>query len=85
MTKIGTQDHQVFLALLREIRTRAGVRQVDIAKRIGVHQSMISKYELGQRRLDVLELRDICAALGVSLTNFVRELESQLDRTDETE
>ena len=85
MTKIGTQDHQVFRALLKEIRTRAGVRQVDIAERMGVPQSRISKYELGERRLDVLELRDICAALGVSLTDFVRKLESRLDRTDETE
>ena len=85
MTKIGTHDYQVFLALLREIRTTAGVRQVDIAERMGVPQSMVSKYELGERRLDVLELRDICAALDVSLTDFVRKLESRLDRTDETE
>ena len=85
MTKIGTRDHQIFLALLKETRTRAGVRQIDIAERMGVPQSMISKYELGERRLDVLELREVCAALGVSLTDFVRKLESRLDRTDETE
>ncbi len=85
VAKIGTREHRVFVTLLKETRTRAGVRQVDIAERMGVPQSMISKYELGERRLDVLELREVCAALGVSLTDFVRKLEAQLDRPNETE
>ena len=85
MTKIGTRHHHVLLALLRDFRTRAGIRQIDVAERMNVPQSMVSKYELGERRLDVLELRDVCAALDLSLIDFVRELETRLDREDEAE
>ena len=49
-----------------------------MAEKLHVPQSMISKYEVGERRLDLLELRDICAALGISLVEFVQELEKRL-------
>lgn len=63
----------------------AGFRQVDLAKKLRVPQSMISKYEVGERRIDLLELREICAALGVSLVEVVEELENLLSKdTDET-
>ena len=77
MTKIRTERHTL-LGLLKEMRIEAGLRQVDLAEKLHVPQSMISKYEGGERRLDLLELRDICAALGVSLVEFVRELENRL-------
>ncbi len=64
--------------LLRELRTEAGLRQSDLAKRLGQPQSFISKYESGERRLDVLELREICRALGISLKDFVERLEQTL-------
>ena len=77
MTKIRTERHTL-LELLKEIRIEAGLRQVDLAEKLHVPQSMISKYEVGERRVDLLELRDICAALGISLVEFVRELEKRL-------
>ena len=77
MTKIRTERHTL-LGLLKEIRIEAGLRQVDLAEKLHVPQSMISKYEVGERRIDLLELRDICAALGISLIEFVRELEKRL-------
>jgi hypothetical protein len=36
----------------------------------------VSKYELGTRRLDLLELRDVCKVLGVSLVDFVRTFDA---------
>lgn len=85
MTKIGTRDHRVLMTFLRDARTRTGLRQADVANRMKAPQSMVSKYELGERRLDVLELRDVCSALGLSLTDFVRELEMRLDAPDEAQ
>jgi transcriptional regulator with XRE-family HTH domain len=41
-------------------------------------QSYVSKYELGERRLDVLEVREVCRALGYSLAEFVKKLEARL-------
>ena len=77
MTKIRTERHTL-LELLKEIRIEAGLRQVDLAGKLHVPQSMISKYEVGERRVDLLELRDICEATGISLVEFVRELEKRL-------
>ena len=67
------------LALLRAARKEAGMRQMDLADRLGQPQSYVSKYESGERRLDLLELRQICNALGVSLEAFIRRLESAFD------
>lgn len=65
-------------ALLRQIRRQAGLRQVDLAERLGQPQSFVSKYESGERRLDILELRMVCTAVGVSLQDFVARLEETL-------
>ena len=64
--------------LLRQMRTEAGLTQAEVAQRLGQPQSFVSKYESGERRLDVLELRLVCQAVGVSLREFVRRLEKGL-------
>lgn len=66
-----------FLFLLREIREKSGIRQIDMAERLGVPQSFISKYESGDRRLDIFELREICLLLGISLENFVHQMDEK--------
>ena len=63
---IYTPEHRWVVALLRTIRQEAGLRQVDVAQRLGRPQSFVSKYESGQRRLDLVELRAICGALGTT-------------------
>lgn len=70
---------QRFLALLRRVRMDAGLRQADLARKLRQPQSFVSKYESGERRIDVLELREICRVLGVSLTEFVRRMENDSD------
>ena len=45
--------------LLREIRAEAGLRQIDLAKRLDQPQSYVSKYEAGERRLDIIELENV--------------------------
>jgi transcriptional regulator with XRE-family HTH domain len=64
-----------FLSLLRQMRLDAGLRQEDLAAKLGEPQSFVSRYECGERRLDVLELRQICRTLHVSLSEFVRRLD----------
>jgi transcriptional regulator with XRE-family HTH domain len=68
-------DRQKLYTLLRQIRLDAGLRQVDVANRIGQPQSFVSRYEVGERRLDLLELRQVCAAVGISLAEFIRRFE----------
>ena len=66
------------VGLLHEVRIEAGLTQMELAGRIGRDQTFVSKYESGQRRLDVLELREICQAIGIALEEFARRLEKAL-------
>lgn len=79
METLRSKERRVLRQLLREARRQAGLRQVDLAARLGVPQSLVSKIEVGERRLDLLELRAICKALGLSLGEFVARLEKRLD------
>lgn len=73
-----SRDYKILLHQLREARTRAGLSQEALAERIGQTQSFVSKCERGERRLDVLELRQYCQAVSIPLTSFVRNLEKLL-------
>jgi transcriptional regulator with XRE-family HTH domain len=72
------KQQKVLLSLLRELRMQAGIRQVDMARALGKPQAFVSYYESGARRLDLLELRQICKILGVSLSQFVGKFEKLL-------
>jgi hypothetical protein len=44
-------------------------------------QSFISKCERGERRIDLVELRTFCAAMGIPLNEFVSRFQKMLKRT----
>ena len=77
----GTLEQQRLQDLLRQIRLDVSMRQADLAARLGQSQSFVSKYESGERRLDLLELRQICEAVGISLSEFVRRFEESSHET----
>jgi len=45
---------------------------------LNVPQSLVSKYESGERRLDILEVREVCQALEVPFPEFAKRLEKEL-------
>jgi transcriptional regulator with XRE-family HTH domain len=69
------QEH--LRTLLRTIRVEKGLRQVDLAERLGQPQSFVSKYENGERRLDFIEVARVCEALRISFAEFVRRFEEE--------
>jgi len=75
---IYTDEYAAFLGLLRETRKAASLTQVQLAKRIRQSQSFVAKVEVGQRRLDVIQLRTILHVLGTTLPAFVSDLEGRL-------
>jgi transcriptional regulator with XRE-family HTH domain len=76
--KIYIAQRNLMTELLREVRLEVGLTQVELAARIEKDQAYVSRYESGQRRLDVLEVREICQAIGITLEEFVRKLEKAL-------
>ena len=75
------EQQKLLQELLQQMRRHAGISQTDLANRLGKPQSYVSKYESGERRLDLIELRHICKTLGLSLTEIVRKFESFLNDT----
>ena len=59
------------LRLLVKARRDAGLRQVDLAGRLGKPQSFVSKLERGERRVDVVELVLVVRAIGVDEVAFL--------------
>ena len=68
-------DRLKIATLLRDLRLEKDLRQTDIAERLGETQSYVSRYEKGDQRLDLVELRAICRALQVSLSEVVSRLD----------
>jgi transcriptional regulator with XRE-family HTH domain len=73
-----TREHRVLTELLRDVRARSGMTQIDLAKKLKESQSYISKWERGVLRLDLVQVRSLCQALGMTLQELVVEYEKRL-------
>ena len=66
-------------ALLRQIRAEAGLSQANLAQKLSQPQSFVSKYESGERRLDLIEIKKVCSATGIPLKKFIERFEKLTD------
>jgi len=83
---IFSEEYQQFLRMLRGAREAAELTQEEVADRLGQTQSFVSKYERGERRLDLVETHAICDALRLSfpefVADFIRAIKTQLNSKD---
>jgi transcriptional regulator with XRE-family HTH domain len=71
---VFSNDYKRFLALLIAERKSAGLTQQDLADRLGKPQSFVSKYERGERRLDVVEFIDVARIMGADPGKIIAKL-----------
>lgn len=69
-------ESEVLRQMLLAARHEAGLTQADMAEAWGVPQERISAIERGIRRLDLVELQDLCNLLGVDLLEFVKDFQT---------
>ena len=75
MTKsVFTTKYERFRLLLIEARKNAGLTQVELAQRLSLPQSYVSKYERGERRLDVIEFLEVAFILNLDVVSFLQQL-----------
>ena len=77
---IYSSEYDAVVRLLRAARKTARITQVELAERLGLTQSLVSKMERGDRRLDIIEVRTMCRAIGISFPEFVNQLERKLSK-----
>lgn len=65
------EKREALTALLKSLRSEAGLTQTEMANLLGKPQSYVSKYESGERRLDFVEVLEVCESLGVTPQAFV--------------
>jgi transcriptional regulator with XRE-family HTH domain len=73
-SSISNPKYENFRKLLIEYRLKQGATQTQLAERLGRPQSFVSKYENGERRLDLIEFLDIAATLEIDPFDFIKEL-----------
>lgn len=72
MTKsIYTKEYKKVIERLKKARLEAGLKQIEVAKKLGKPQSYISKIERGERRIDITELKKIAEIYKKSINYFI--------------
>lgn len=64
--------------MLQRERRVCGLTQEDVAADLGRAQSFVSKYEQGERRLDVIDFIRVCEVLSTNPSVLIRELRKEL-------
>jgi transcriptional regulator with XRE-family HTH domain len=79
MTKaIYRREHVIFLQVLKRMRVESGMTQAQCSAALGRPQSFMSDVERGVRRLDTVQVRDLCLALKTDLITFITAYEQAL-------
>ena len=71
---ITKPEYKRLRLLLVEARERAGLTQAQVAEKLQRAQSFVSKYELGDRRLDVIDFMHVCACLDADPGDILRQI-----------
>lgn len=79
---IHRPEYDALRRLLRQARVDAGVTQVELSRALQRSQSFVSDIERGVRRLDAIELRDVCRLLDQDFPDFLAELEREIAALD---
>ena len=68
---VGREDYTRLREMLVEARKGAGLTQAELSSRLKRPQSFVSKYERGERRLDIIEFAHVSRALGLDPIRFL--------------
>jgi len=93
---VHTDVYKSIVARIRQARLQAGLSQEQVAERVAPTtglapaeavrqrqqtQRLVSRWELGETRLDVLQLWTLCQAIGVPFLELMRDLDAELRST----
>lgn len=80
---LHTPGYRAFSRFMQKAREEAGLTQEQLAKKLCKPQSFVSKLERCERRIDLLEFIELCAALGLDPAVQIRRIQRQTKKGDE--
>ena len=69
------KNRNILRQLLRQARENSGVIQEELSRKLERSQGFVSKYELGDRRIDLVDMADICDALETSFQDLAKRFD----------
>jgi len=69
---IYSKDHKYIVEQLKKARQEAGLEQAEVAKLLGKTQSHVSKVEAGQRRIDIVALKEFAKIYKKDINFFLK-------------
>jgi transcriptional regulator with XRE-family HTH domain len=78
MSSLHRPESELVRKKLLAARHDAGLTQLAVAEAWGMPQETISAIERGVRRLDLVELMDLCQVLGLDVAEFVAEVRDEV-------
>lgn len=80
---IHSFEHEFLRQYLVNRRKELELTQRELAKRMGVIYSFIGKVEIGDRRLDIIEFIQYCAAIELDPTKVINEIKNKVIQENE--
>ena len=71
---IYTKDHKFIIEQLKKARIEAGFDQEKVAELLGKTQSYVSKIEAGQRRIDIIQLKEFSKIYKKDINYFIKQI-----------
>ena len=69
---LRSKEYAQFVGKLRKARLEAGLRQIDVAKKLKRTQSYVSRVEVGEQRLDILEVKKFAELYKKDINYFIK-------------
>ncbi|MCC7334114.1 MAG: helix-turn-helix transcriptional regulator [Pirellulaceae bacterium] len=76
VNSVHTKRYRTLLQALIEARKAKKLSQADLAEMLGRVQTFVSKYERGERRLDVIEFIEVAEVLDMDIVRIIRKLKA---------
>lgn len=77
-SSIFSEKYTVFREMLISCRKQADLTQQNLAEKLNKPQSFVSKYENGERRLDLIEFLEVAEALQFDVFEFIKKLQKDV-------
>jgi len=71
VSSVRTAEYDILTNIVKQARISAGLTQRELSQKMGRAETFIVKVERGTRRLDVVELAEICRALHIDMLEVI--------------